>query len=48
MRDKSRQEQREGRPVRDAARAQVVQGEGERVEEQPDHWLWMIVELGWG
>lgn len=48
MRGQSCQDQREGRPIRDAAYAQVVQAEGERVEEQPGHWLWMILEFGWG
>lgn len=43
MRDETGHDHWEGSPVRDAARAQVVQAEGERVEEQPSHWLGRIL-----
>ncbi len=48
MRDETGYEQRDDRPVRDVARAQVVHAEKERVEEQPDHWLRIILKLSWG
>lgn len=48
VRNETSHNQREGGPVRDATRAQVVQAEEERVQEQPGHWLWMIGEFGWG
>lgn len=37
MRDETSHNQRDGGPVRDAVRSQVVQAEGERVDKQPGH-----------
>lgn len=48
MRDEACHDQREGGPVWDAARTQIVQAEGERIEKQPRHWLRIILKLGWG
>jgi len=48
MRGQSRHDQRQGCPIRDAARAQIVQAESERVEEQPGHRLRIIGDLGGG
>lgn len=46
--EKASHNQWEGSPVWDAARAQVVQAEEEHIDEQPGHWLRMILNLGWG